>query len=46
VDGKHGKVKIIDQSSYNTIVQRISGIKKKNGRLLKKVPNTLNLRKE
>ena len=25
-EGKHGKLKIIAQSSYNTIVQRISGI--------------------
>jgi hypothetical protein len=25
-EGKHGKVKIIAQSSYGTIVQRISGI--------------------
>jgi len=25
-EGKHGKVKIIAQSSYDTIVQRISGI--------------------
>ena len=25
-EGKHGKVKIVAQSSYDTIVQRISGI--------------------
>jgi len=25
-EGKHGKVKIIAQISYNTIIQRVSGI--------------------
>gem|GEM_PF-4855760 len=33
-EGKHGKVKIIAQSSYDTIVQRISGIRR-NGYLCK-----------